>query len=390
MQQENQYELEDRTLAFARTVSALVNAFPRSVSNHEDATQVVRASGSVGATYSEANEAFSKKDFLLRSSMAGAEDCRLDLVVGAHSDRGKAPSLSRCHVWSQVALLLSMVSASPVGVSAGNAAAERLPAAALLANAEYRLTSVPGVVRLRDGHFQVSTAPGSAGDIAVTLTPHVATGELRGRSVAAAVLVASTGGTGSFYDLAVVVTEADEPKNLATIFLGDRIRVQSLAVRENEIVVDLIRAGPRDPLCCPTQRVVEHYRLEDARLIRVAVQDVAPPDPRLLGSAWTLKSMVRSDRDVVQVTQGGRYTLQLKPDWTVQVQADCNGAGGNYRLDGTALEIHITHTTLAACPPDSLSDHYLRMLGMVAGYGFENESLRLTLQEHGGALSFDR
>ena len=36
------------------------------MSNLEDAKQVIRASGSVGANYTEANEALSKKDFLMR------------------------------------------------------------------------------------------------------------------------------------------------------------------------------------------------------------------------------------------------------------------------------------------------------------------------------------
>jgi len=73
MQKEKQYDLEDRTLAFARTVRALVKSLPRSVANREDARQVVRSSGSVGANYIEANEALSKKDFLLRIKICRKE-----------------------------------------------------------------------------------------------------------------------------------------------------------------------------------------------------------------------------------------------------------------------------------------------------------------------------
>ncbi len=68
-----QYDLEDRTLAFAKSVRALVKALPKSVSNHEDSKQVVRSSGSVGANYVEANEALSKKDFLLRIKICRKE-----------------------------------------------------------------------------------------------------------------------------------------------------------------------------------------------------------------------------------------------------------------------------------------------------------------------------
>jgi four helix bundle protein len=43
------------------------------VANIEDAKQVVRASGSVGANYIEANESLSKKDFIMRIKICRKE-----------------------------------------------------------------------------------------------------------------------------------------------------------------------------------------------------------------------------------------------------------------------------------------------------------------------------
>ena len=57
------YDLEERTYEFAKQVRAFVKQLPRTICNQEDVRQVVRASGSVGANYIEANEALSKKDF---------------------------------------------------------------------------------------------------------------------------------------------------------------------------------------------------------------------------------------------------------------------------------------------------------------------------------------
>jgi four helix bundle protein len=73
MQKDKRYDLEDRTLTFARAVRTFVKALPRSVSNQEDLKQLVRASGSVGANYIEANEALSKKDFLMRAKISRKE-----------------------------------------------------------------------------------------------------------------------------------------------------------------------------------------------------------------------------------------------------------------------------------------------------------------------------
>lgn len=68
-----QYDLEDRTLAFARNIRALTKKLPRTIANNEDIKQLVRASGSVGANYIEANEALSKKDFRMRIKISRKE-----------------------------------------------------------------------------------------------------------------------------------------------------------------------------------------------------------------------------------------------------------------------------------------------------------------------------
>ncbi len=60
------YDLEERTFAFARDLREFVKSLKRTIANIEDGKQLIRASGSVGANYIEANEALGKKDFLMR------------------------------------------------------------------------------------------------------------------------------------------------------------------------------------------------------------------------------------------------------------------------------------------------------------------------------------
>ena len=60
------FNLEERTLAFARAIREFIKTLPRTVSSIEDGKQLVRSSGSVGANYIEANEALSRKDFVHR------------------------------------------------------------------------------------------------------------------------------------------------------------------------------------------------------------------------------------------------------------------------------------------------------------------------------------
>lgn len=60
------YDLEDRTLNFAKRVRGFLKKLPKTISNVEDSRQLVRSSGSVGANYIEANESLGKKDFKMR------------------------------------------------------------------------------------------------------------------------------------------------------------------------------------------------------------------------------------------------------------------------------------------------------------------------------------
>ena len=66
-------DLEDRTFEFAQSVRTFVKQLPRTVSNTEDVRQLVRASGSVAANWIEADEALSKKDFLMRVKICRKE-----------------------------------------------------------------------------------------------------------------------------------------------------------------------------------------------------------------------------------------------------------------------------------------------------------------------------
>ena len=67
------YDLEDRTLQFAREVFKFINGVSKTLPNIEVGKQLARSAGSVGANYIEANESISKKDFILRIKICRKE-----------------------------------------------------------------------------------------------------------------------------------------------------------------------------------------------------------------------------------------------------------------------------------------------------------------------------
>ena len=59
-------DLKERTCQYAQEVRSFLKAVPRTPGNVEDARQLLRSSGSIGANYLEADNALSQRDALMR------------------------------------------------------------------------------------------------------------------------------------------------------------------------------------------------------------------------------------------------------------------------------------------------------------------------------------
>jgi four helix bundle protein len=67
------FNLEERTFLFAKSVRSYCKKVTHNIINIQDIKQVVRSSGSVSANYIEANESLSKADFIYRIKVCRKE-----------------------------------------------------------------------------------------------------------------------------------------------------------------------------------------------------------------------------------------------------------------------------------------------------------------------------
>jgi heat shock protein HslJ len=250
-----------------------------------------------------------------------------------------------------------------------------------LENLEYRSEwMASGTAPLTDGEYSEAAAPGSATKNVIKLYK-VAFGDAAdGQPFAAVILVTDPGGSGTFYDLAAVAVQDGKPEHVASVFLGDRVKIELLVVEDGEIVVEMVKQGPDDPMCCPTQRVVERYALQD-ELVQVSseIQSDTSDTSDLVGIVWEWERFLGNDGSVLEVNDPSRYTLILNPDGTYQIRADCNRSGGAYVLDEGSLTLQPGPTTLAECGPDSLYDEFLTKLGHVRTYVYVADDGKLVL-----------
>jgi hypothetical protein len=145
----------------------------------------------------------------------------------------------------------------------------------VLANTTYKSEwTQSGTAPLLDGEYREAAAPGSATETIIRLTDHIAYGALNGQPAAAVVLVTDPGGSGTFYDLAVVINQNSQPVNVAITSLGDRVEIHGVSILDNQVVVDMVQAGPDDPLCCPSQWVANRYTLQNDQLVLTASENI--------------------------------------------------------------------------------------------------------------------
>jgi heat shock protein HslJ len=279
-----------------------------------------------------------------------------------------------------IAQLLAMAGSAPPGLSPQE-----------LANATYPTQYVPaGSVTLENGRFSEPVAPDSATEVKVSLTRWLAYGELNDQPAAALVLVSDPGGSGTFYDLYVMVSQNSQPVSLASTMLGDRVQINSMTIENSQIVVDMVQAGPEDPFCCPTQQVIKSFELQGEELVEIFSQIVEDEgsSPELVGPVWLWQQTLMNNDDQFIPDNPGNYTLQFNSDGTVAIQADCNRVGGSYTFDGSQLALELGPSTLAACPEGSLGDQFVANLSSANSYFFDGNDLLIDLMFDSGAMRF--
>jgi hypothetical protein len=105
-------------------------------------------------------------------------------------------------------------------------------------------------IQLRDGHFEMPAAPGSAAKITVEMFDTPAYGNLNGDGDidAAVILVYQSGGSGTFYYLGAALNKAGNYRGTNALFLGDRIIPQAVTIENRTIVVDFADRAPSEPM----------------------------------------------------------------------------------------------------------------------------------------------
>jgi heat shock protein HslJ len=253
-----------------------------------------------------------------------------------------------------------------------------------------------GTITLSDGRWEGKppAAGGSSGPRVDLVADLRLAADLDGdgREEAVVLLAESQGGSGVLVDLAVTARDGDAVRNVATVLLGDRIQVRDVRLVGATLVVDLVRAGPGDALCCPGELATRFFRLRQDQL------DEIPSGAArgrlslaaLEGVDWVLRRWSSAEPAPAQP----ELTMTYK-DGRISGRAGCNSyfAGVTDRTPG-AMAVGPAGTTQMACQPElmAVEKRFLGILPRIDRYAFLAGQLVLSFDQDGspGSITFAR
>ena len=256
-----------------------------------------------------------------------------------------------------------------------------------LQNATYTIEGIDGDVQLVNGEYEHKYGDGATMVNKVGVVD-VALGDLDGDGDddAAVILWWQSGGSGTFLYIAAVRNDDGVPQQAGMLSLGDRVQPGEFTIADGSIILMALTHAPDDPMCCPSQKTIQTYALENDTLALVASETTMP---ELVGPVWM---WVRFDdmagENNIVVDDPTQYTLEFIADGTYRLKADCNQGGGGYTVDGNSLTLGPGPMTLAACGPESLYDDYVKNLVDVVTFVFDGENLILNLKMEAGNMVF--
>lgn len=103
-------------------------------------------------------------------------------------------------------------------------------------------------------------------------------------------------GTGFFKSLRFFMSKNGKPFFLEEIFLGDRIILEDIAIKNGILRVQILGQGSGDGLCCPTLRYYKEYRINNGKVEEIGSGEIfSDPDIKALSQALKQYSNIRQE-----------------------------------------------------------------------------------------------
>jgi heat shock protein HslJ len=185
---------------------------------------------------------------------------------------------------------------------------------------------------------------------------------------AAALVSATSGGSGERVHLIVAGTRDGQATELGSAVVGDRVKVRDLAVASGNVVIDVVEGAPGDAACCPTQLTRKTYGLAGGAL---------RPQSSVIEGTLSVEAL-RGNWQLMWIDQEAPPE-GVKPPTLELIGVRISGHSGCNRYSGSFEELGpgkvkvtpLSGTRMACAPPSmNLEQDFLRRLERVDRYTF--------------------
>lgn len=221
-------------------------------------------------------------------------------------------------------------------------------------------------------------------------------GDLDGNGMEDAVVLLNyaPGGTGQLLHLAVMARRKSKVENVATAFLGDRVQIRDVRIQQNLIFVDVVRAGPKDAMCCPGEVTTLGWTVEASGKLNPFTV-TAKPERLTLETIGNMEWVLRA-WDFIEPAPAKPVVNLFFKDGRFTGASGCNNYFAPVKQGATPgdVEVGLVGTTRKSCPDNEMSveARFLDQLARVKKFGFLATQLALSWEKEGvwKTMRFDK
>lgn len=215
-----------------------------------------------------------------------------------------------------------------------------------------------------------------------------------GQQDAVLILTQNTGGSGTYYYLAVAIREGNNYQGTAVFLLGDRIQPQDIRIEDNRITVkflDRLLSEPYSNLPTIPKEKLLIYDPKAKQLINVEQDFEGEADPSIMTlgmKTWYWEKTEYNNDSSHRPALPKVFSLKFEKNGNVTMSTDCNSMQGDYSVTNKQIAFRNIASTRMFCE-GSQEQLFAGMLANVNAYFFTSKGqLVLELQYDSGSMIF--
>jgi heat shock protein HslJ len=220
-----------------------------------------------------------------------------------------------------------------------------------------------------------------------------------GRDDTAFLLTQQNSGSGTFYYVVVALNTAHGYVGSTAFFLGDRIAPQTTEMSQDKATPDVLIVNFADrkatdaftvpPSIGKSVRLkLDTKTMQFGEVVKDFEGEANPSSMTLTMKSWGWVKTTYNNNTMITPKIPSTFILTFTNKATFSASTDCNGAGGEYSINGTKITLTKMMSTMMYCEGSQEQD-FTKMLQEVNGYLFTSKGeLILTLKNDSGSMIF--